>query len=222
MDNNKRERPTIEEILAAPNDPAEAEDDGSYSHYPLVTCEYLALLHLSDCLQQLEQSASDPIRLAQAAKSAHQALQSALTAAVAGSMNIGAYEPKLELQWLDFLQGDGEQPRRDRVMSFEGLLAKATSSQLEWHGRSLSVSAEEHELLRRLSFLRDRIEHPRPHHWLIDPAYIRDVLPIAVRLTREALEGLWHRFKPNEVNEIIRLQTAIVNACEVQSNPRSA
>lgn len=59
----------------------------------------------------------------------------------------------------------------------------------------------------------DRIEHPRPCIWLIEPAYIYQVLPVAARLTSEALEGLWHHFEPAEAEEVRRLSAAIVEKC---------
>ena len=58
------------------------------------------------------------MRLALAAKSAHLALQAALTAALAGSANIGAHAPKLRLAHLKYLNESraqtADRPTSDR------------------------------------------------------------------------------------------------------------
>ena len=77
------QEPTWEEILAVLGDEEGARDP--LGHYVEVTPRALAMLNLRDCAEQLERWREEPLRLAQAAKSAHLALQAALTDALAGA-----------------------------------------------------------------------------------------------------------------------------------------
>lgn len=64
------------------------EEPNDYIH---ITPEIVAIFSLKDCEEQLRRASDEKLRLAQAVKSAHLAVQAALTAALAGSMNINEY-----------------------------------------------------------------------------------------------------------------------------------
>lgn len=89
------EPPRITRIFLA-GDP----DEISKVQWPVVEPRALAMLCLRDCEEQLQRVNEEPLRLVQAAKSAHLALQSALIEALAGSANIGAYDEKLRAKCL--------------------------------------------------------------------------------------------------------------------------
>lgn len=152
---------TFEEILGLDPDVEGAEEVAP--GFVLVTARSLGLLHLQDCAQQLAMSSTVPLRLAQAAKSVHLALQSALTGAVAGSMSIGAYPPKLRRQYYEYLTAGPEcavtYPQSDRVMSFEELLEHACNNRCEWTGQNLTLTGEDWKALRRLTTVRHRVAH---------------------------------------------------------------
>ncbi|MCJ8189895.1 hypothetical protein [Sphingomicrobium aestuariivivum] len=175
------------------------------------------MISLHDCEEQLGRAKTEPLRLAQAAKSAHLALQSALIDALAGSASIGAYDEKLRSQYLSYFEntraGLADLPKSDRVMSFNRLLAKATEQPMEWSGRSLEVSDDERDALERLSFLRDRIEHPRPDTWLIEPQFISLTLPVAARLTLRLLDERSHHYEEGHRQILDNTVATITNYC---------
>jgi hypothetical protein len=104
------------EVLASLESGQEPHD---YIH---ITPEIVAIFSLKDCEEQLRRALNEKLRLAQALKSAHLSVQAALTAALAGSMNIGAHPEKLRLKTLQHHQdGTGERPNDDRVLAFKGL-----------------------------------------------------------------------------------------------------
>lgn len=208
-------RPTLAEILAS--EPEEPSGDDPLGHYVEVTPRALAMLNLRDCKEQLERWQEEPLRLAQAAKSAHLAMQAALTDALAGSANIGAYDDKLRTAYLAYFEesrdGEATPPKSDRVMAFPNLLARAIDHPMEWSGQKLEVSSEEKEALDRLTFIRHRIEHPRPSFHLIEPRFIALTLPVAARLTLELLDVCWHHYEDGERAAIEMSVTAIAALC---------
>jgi hypothetical protein len=182
--------------------------------WPTVTAEAISLLHLRDCDEQLSRSDDEPIRLAQAAKSAHLALQAALIAALSGSLGIGAYDAKLEQRWLAALQDGAPWPESHRVMDFDGLLAKARQFSIEWRQEPLQVTDEEAAALSKLTNIRHGIEHPKPGFWVIEPAYIYLILPIAVQLAVQLLEAVRHHFEPDEIELAVECANHIQIHCQ--------
>lgn len=207
--------PDWEEILAVLGD--ENEDPGPLRHYVEVTTRALAMLNLRDCKEQLERWKEEPLRLAQAAKSAHLALQAALTDALAGSAGIGAYSPKLRAAYLAYFEasrdGEATSPEGDYVMRFDDLLAQAMEHPMEWSGRRLEVSPDELKALDRLTFIRHRVEHPRPHHHFIEPLFIAQTLPVAARLTFDLLDVVSHHYEKGEREAIEAIVDAIAALC---------
>ena len=92
------QEPTWEGILAVLGE--EGGEGDPLGQYVEVTPRALAILNLRDCKGQLEGWMEEPLRLAQAAKSAHLALQSSLIDALAGSAGIGAHADKLRAAYL--------------------------------------------------------------------------------------------------------------------------
>jgi len=180
-----------------------------------LTPEIVAVFSIRDCEDQLRRSAAEPIRLAQAAKSAHLAVQAALTAALAGSMNIGAHPEKLRLQKLAYYQGSSpaERPTSNRVLAFKDLLERARTEPLEWSGQPLSISEQQQAMLNRLSDLRDDIEHTKMTHLSIEIAYILDVLPVAAHLTAKLLEVVFHRLESGDLEDVKVTAMAIERLC---------
>jgi hypothetical protein len=183
-----------------------------------LTPERVAIINLQDCAEQLERSAAEPIRLAMAAKAAHLAMQAALTAALAGSANIGAHPQKLKEKWLSHLEDRGsgavERPASDRVMAFSDLLKEALASPLPWSGQPLVVTDEQHQLLERLSQVRHGFEHPKQATWSIEPAWIAETIPVAARLAVELLEVVFHHLEPGEAEQLQRTAERIAALCE--------
>ncbi|GGD44397.1 hypothetical protein GRI62_10645 [Erythrobacter arachoides] len=183
--------------------------------YIHITPAIVAILSLKDCEEQLKRAGDEKLRLAQAMKSAHLAVQAALTAALAGSMNIGAHPEKLRISKLAHYQdGTGERPDDDRVLAFKGLLKRAMSAPLEWTHEPLTLSEHEEQLLERLCFLRDGIEHPKQSHWGIEIAYILEPLPVAARTAVTLLEVVVHHLEPGELDQLEQLAAQIETHCD--------
>lgn len=188
--------------------------------YIHITPEIVAIFSLKDCDEQLRRSRDEKLRLAQAMKSAHLAVQAALTAALAGSMNIGAHPEKLRVKKLQFYQkGVGERPDEDRVLAFNGLLDRAMSAPMEWTGEPLFLDDNEKGLLARLCFLRDGIEHPKQTHWGIEIAYILEVLPLAARIAVKLLGVVVHHLEPGELAGLQALADQIGQHCSTMQEP---
>jgi hypothetical protein len=193
---------------------ASVECDNEPETYIHITPEIVANFSLKDCEEQLRRSSDEKLRLAQALKSAHLAVQAALTAALAGSMNIGAHPEKLRIKKLQYYQdGIGERPAESRVLAFNGLLDRAMSAPLEWTGQPLTLDENEKELLSRLCFLRDGIEHPKQSHWGIEIAYILEVLPLAARTAVKLLEAVVHHLEPGELVVLQALADQVETHC---------
>lgn len=209
-------RLTIQEILDS-----EIEERGSpvdpLADYVEITPRSLAIINLSDCKNHLECWRTEPLRLALAAKSVHLALQSALIDALAGSANIGAYEPKLQAAYLSYFEESRESdvppPKGDRIMTFPDLLARAMEHPMEWSGRKLEVTEDEFEALQKLTFVRHHVEHPRPRFHFVEPLYIAATLPIAARVTRDLLDVVGHHYKAHERERVEECLVAISNLC---------
>lgn len=193
--------PSLTEVLAGESEDGLCDVD-PLAHYAEITPRALAILNLSDCQQQLERWREEPLRLAQAAKAVHLAMQAALTDALAGSTGLGAYSEKLRAEYLAFLEesrrGEATPPAGDFVMPFPALLARAMEHPMEWSGRKLEVSENELKALERLTFVRHRVEHPRPQSHFIEPLFIASTLPVAARLTRELLDVCDHQYEQGE------------------------
>ena len=175
------------------------------SAYVEITPESISIINLMDSFDQIERSAAVPNRLALAAKSMHLALQAALTAVLAGTANIGAHPEKIRLQYLAYLN-DRENPKAvrptsDRVMGFEDLLDKACSTSLEWSGEPLNLSEPDRALIDRLTSVRHDVEHPKQALHAIEPAYIKETLPLAAALTLQLLDQVSHHFEDGELEE---------------------
>lgn len=209
-------RPTLEEILASePDEQTPGEDP--LAHYAEVTPRALAMLNLRDCKEQLERWREEPLRLAQAAKSAHLAMQAALTDALAGSAGIGAYSDELRAEYLAYFEdsrdGEATPPKGDFVLPFPKLLARAMEHPMEWSGRKLEVSPDELKALDRLTYVRHRVEHPRPQFHFIEPLFIALTLPVAARLTLELLDVCWHHYEEGERATVESFVAAISALC---------
>ena len=216
MNVDEAHRPTLEEILASGPE-EETPGDDRFAHYAEVTPRALAMLNLRDCEEQLERWKEEPLRLAQAAKSVHLAMQAALTDALAGSAGIGAYSDELRAEYLAYFEesrsGEATPPKGDFVLSFPKLLARAMEHPMEWSGRKLEVSPDELKALNRLTYVRHRVEHPRPQFHFIEPLFIALTLPVAARLTLELLDVCWHHYKDGERARVESSVAAISALC---------
>lgn len=216
MTRDEAHRPTLEELLASEPDESEATED-PLAHYVELTPRALAILNLRDCKEQLERCNGEPLRLAQAAKSAHLALQAALTDALAGSAGIGAYNDDLRAAYLAYFEesrdGEVKPPKSDFVLPFPKLLARAMEQPLEWSGRKLEVSPEEIKALDRLTYIRHRVEHPRPQFHFIEPLFIALTLPVAARLTLELLDVSWHHYEEGERAAVESFVSELTSLC---------
>lgn len=203
-------------LLDSPAADEESADD-PLANYILATPRTIAILNLCDCKEQLERWRHEPLRLAQAAKSAHLSMQAALTDALAGSASIGAYDDKYIGKWIADYEasrtGHQRRLRRGRVMSFKQLLDKAIRQPLPWSGQKLDVSSEEEILLEKLTHVRHNIEHPHPESHFIEPFFISQTLPVAARLTARLLEECSHHYDEGEQAKVASLVNAIDRIC---------
>ena len=184
--------------------------------YIHITPEVVAIFSLKDCDEQLRRANHEKLRLAQAVKSAHLAAQSALTAALAGSMSIGAHSEELKKRKQDFFKNCEEKiTNDDRVMAFKGLLCLAMNSPFEWSGERLKLDEQEQVLLDRLCSLRDGIEHPKQVQWAIPANYILEMLPTAVRTAVSLLEVVAHHLDPGQIAELRDLAVRVETHCRV-------
>lgn len=179
--------------------------------------EVLATIQLEDCLAELESAKAKPVRVLLSAKALHGALVAALTAALAGSAGVGAYEPKMRERFLSFLQnnrqGLAELPMPLRVMQVSKLLERACEpGGIEWRLEPLVCSERDRELIDKLTFIRDDLEHPKPILNSFEAAWVLEAFPVAVRLTLECLEAVQHHL---EEDELQRLQQIGRDICSV-------
>ncbi len=215
-----KEAPTDEvdwyELLRGEDDEGISLGD-PLADYVLATPRVIAILNLCDCKEQLERWQHEPLRLAQAAKSAHLAMQAALTDALAGSTGIGAYRDKDISKWLEYFEasrtGDQRRPQRGHVMAFGELLDKATRQPLPWTGQKLEVTADENEQLKKLTHVRHRMEHPHPESHYIEPRFICQTLPVAARLSERLLEECSHHSQDGEREKVRAMVVAIDKLC---------
>ena len=186
-----------------------------------ITPESVAILGLVDCADQLKTAETQPLRLILAAKSAHLALQAALTAALAGTTGTGANDDELAAKHIAFLEDRGAgkvpYPNNDRVMSFPKLFAKA-QKHLPW-GDPIQVSEEENLLLSRLTSIRHDTEHPKQLRHSIQPAYIFEALPVAARLVVTLMETVHGHFSQNDLDELKRARDRIISFCAPVPTP---
>jgi hypothetical protein len=173
----------------------------------------VARLQIQECAEQLSRVEEDPLRLVMAAKAAHLALQAALTAALAGSIGIGAYNATLEQRWLAFLQDGAPAPDKRRVLEFKSLLEKARSRPLEWTQEPLILSDDEAAALEKLTAIRDCIEHTKPGVWVIEPAFIKPLIPIAIDTAMRLLRGVHHHFESGEMETAEEVAAEISRRC---------
>lgn len=169
-----------------------------------VTPERICLLQLDDCERQLELAVEEPIRLVQAAKSLHLALQAALTFALAGSAGIGAYSDNVRAKWLDFLESDREPvvevTLSRRILEFRSLLERLEKPRaVEWLNEPICLSEEDRENLEKLAFIRDQFEHPKPGSHSFEPDWACPAFPPAARLTLELIQAVHHHFEPEQI-----------------------
>jgi hypothetical protein len=181
-------------------------NDESYSQDVIITPEAVAVLSLIDCRDQLTSSVAHPRKLLLAAKAAHLSLQSALTAALAGSANIGAHPEKLRIEYLQFLNQDmnylTKYPKSDRVMYFYDLLKAARNAPLPWTNQKIAISDDEEKLLIRLTEIRHAIEHAKQTHHSVQKCYILEAIGPAIELTNKLLHSVYHHFEETEMLEI--------------------
>jgi hypothetical protein len=176
------------------------------SQYVTITPEVVALLSLSDCRDQLVGSVTQPRKLLLAAKSAHLSLQSALTAALAGSANIGAHPEKLRSKYLQVLNSDlsdlTKYPESMYVMDFKDLLETALEAPLPWTGEAIVISDEIKQLLFNLMEIRHAIEHVKQTDRVMHKVDLLNAIGPAIRLTIELLQTVFHHFEEGEIEEI--------------------
>lgn len=205
-----------EALLRGEGDEGASEDD-PLANYVLATPKAIAILNLCDCKEQLERWEQEPLRLAQAAKSVHLAMQAALTDALAGSAGIGAYDDKQIGEWLKAYEASRTDPRvklpKGRVMPFSQLLQKAIRQPLDWTREKLKVTADEQALLKKLTHVRHSIEHPHPESHFIEPRFIGQTLPVAARLTERLLAECAHHYLEGERETVGALVLAIDRLC---------
>ena len=211
------QEPTWEGILEVLGE--EVGEGDPLGQYVEVTPRALAILNLRDCKGQLEGWMEEPLRLAQAAKSAHLALQSSLIDALAGSAGIGAHADKLRAAYLAYFEASREAeatpPKGDYVMRFDDLLERAMEHPMEWSGKRLEVSPDELKALDRLTHLRHRVEHPRPQFYFIEPLLIAQTLPVAARLSFELLDVCSHHYEQGQRASVEGTVIAITDLCAV-------
>lgn len=135
-------------------------------------------------------------------------------------MNIGAHPEGLRIKKLQYYQeGIGERPDEDRVLAFNGLLERAMGAPMEWSGQPLDLNEHEQELLARLCFLRDGIEHPKQSHWGIEIAYILEVLPVAAHTAVKLLEVVLHHLEQGQLSELHDLTVQVGTHCRTMEEP---
>lgn len=170
--------------------------------YVQIDLQSLTLAHLQDCTEQLAICARVPIQLLFAARSAHSALVTALTAASAGSASIGAFHPKEQEKWLRFFEdlrnGTAEAPVRDHVMPPKALLRVARQEAIGYFNEPLEIDMVDEYRLGVLIWLRGRVEHPRAEGLSIEPVMIADAVDVGASLTVRCLQPVWHHFEESQ------------------------
>lgn len=194
------------------------ESPNPYEKYVEVTLEALAVAHLEDCATQLAAAPEQPMRLFLSGRSAHLALVSSLTAAVAGTASIGAFSKTTQIRWLQYFEdsrsGLTNQPTDDRVLGFKHLLRTARVESAGWLAEPLSIDMVDEFYLYRLTFLRDKTEHPRPEIHLIEPAWIANAVSVGARWAVHCLKSVWDRLQPDECERVLSYVESIEQRCQ--------
>lgn len=185
--------------------------------YPEVTPERVAVHSLEECLSHLEQVRQDNLFIISAACSAHRALQAALTAALAGSANIGASPPKVQKRWLEHFEIEpSKRPHTSpgfRVMGLLDLLKTATISKLPWSQTPLPISSCESFFALRLTNYRDDFEHPKQLTYVLTNREVAWSILFTAPLVQKALYEIGHRIDEH-IPRIKALTANIIKECQ--------
>jgi hypothetical protein len=160
--------------------------------YIVYDCAQLSVEYLTDCAANLVAMHANPIRLLLAAKAAHSALVSALTAVLTQSTFDGALTDKAakSFSMKPLHEYQTKDPKGDdfldlRVVTLRDLLEKAKNADLV----PKPVEGQD-ELIANLIYIRDQVEHPKgmgirsfTADYCVDP--IRIAVEIAARLLKD-------------------------------------
>jgi hypothetical protein len=162
-----------------------------------ITPESVAISSLENCHKRLEEAAEKPDSIFHAAADANRAIQAALTAALAGSANIGASPPKERGEWLQWFEESREsRPSKTpswRVMGLRDMLIEAMQRPLPWTSLPLELCAHESFWIGRLLFYRDSFEHPKQLTFLMTRSEIADSIEGSVAVVEKALRTISHQ-----------------------------
>lgn len=174
-------------------------------------------LHLADCLSHIDQSSGSSAGHLLAARSAHNAAVSAITAAVSGLESIGAYSASKQREWLEYfeapLAGIREAPSGDRVLMPGDLLSVARRSAAGYLSAPLELDMVQEFQFFRLTWLRNRVEHPRAERLSVDKVGLYAAIHAGMHVTRHCFEAVAHHVEPDAYNRVGWLMEQICGRC---------
>jgi len=178
----------------------------------------LVLVHLKECERQLQDSLQEPISAVLAARSAHNALVTALTAVLAGTDSTGAMKSSVRAKWLQYLgnlrNGLAEPPPSNQVLFPKELLAVARDDPRGYLQFPLEIDDDDEKKFAWLSDIRDCIEHPKAETMLFGSSILIPAVAAGVALTRKCLDAVWGRLDALEQAEVEERVNTILAQCQ--------
>jgi hypothetical protein len=177
------------------------------NEYARITPHQLAALSLCRAADTLEQAASNPASWFFVFVDLHRALYCALVAATSGPAGIGAYDDKLQAEFIRAWDESRGEPyprepapkRRGKkfddehhVLPFIELLQRA----------KLQLSPEQHEDIVRLNAFRDKLEHVKPETWSVPVAGLDRMCASASTAFANLLESFSRCLQAEELTQV--------------------
>jgi hypothetical protein len=187
--------------------------------YARITPHQLAAHSLCRAADTLEQTTSNPVSWFFVIVDLHRALYSALVAVMSGPAGIGAYNDKLQAEFIrawDASRGEphprepapkpGQKSDEHYVLGFIELLQRAETGSGHMWGLPLQLSPEQHEDIVRLNALRDKLEHVKPETWSLPVADLDQMCASAGTAFAKLLESFSRHLQADELTQV---QTAL-------------
>jgi hypothetical protein len=186
-------------------------DKAASEQWMRTDAQHDVLVSLREVLNQLQRVEDDVNCWKWALNALANAVNSALTCNLTGTMQVGALETKIAEATIEALQsGSGKKIPKPRLASPHGLLERATDAapRIEQAGTALKISPAQQKSFRRLFTFRDGFTHFKPTLWYIEvsgfPEIFRDVVQIV-----KAIIGDGRSFRRDEA-----LQSELRTLCD--------
>jgi len=186
------------------------------TEYARTTPHHLAALSLCRAADTLEQTAANPASWFFVFVDLHRALYCAIVAVMSGTAEIGAYNDKLQRQFIDAWDASRGEPHprepapkkrgkksgEHHVLPFIDLLQRAETGSGHMWGPPLQLSPEQHEDIVRLNAYRDKLEHVKPETWAVPLAGLDRMCASAGTAFAHLLESFSRHLQAEELKQV--------------------